>query len=128
MDEKLQALFNINSVHYPHELARLYPAILNKIVDMWTSEDIDSYFSDLIMDTRGDQRQGFPAVVAEEILRLSVINTKYRESLKPHSWVKVAEKDKVELVNIGYKYTLQDYSGAVADFTRRYGRSRITPA
>lgn len=109
MDEKLQALFNINSVHYPRELARQYPAILNKIVNMWSSGDIDAYFSELILDTRGDQRQGFPPEVAEEILRLSVINTKYRESLKPHSWFKVTEKDKVELVNLGYKYTAQDY-------------------
>jgi ankyrin repeat protein len=109
MDEKIQALFNINSVHYPRELARLYPAILNKIVDMWESENIDSYFSELILDTRGDRRQGFPAVIAEEILRLSVINTKYRENKKPHSWVKVPEKDKLELVNLGYKYTQQDF-------------------
>jgi len=109
MDEKLQALFNINSVHYPRELARQYPAILNKIVALWTSETIDAYFTDLIMDTRGDQRQGFPPEVAEEILRLSVINTKYRESLKPHSWFKVPEKDKVELSNLGFKYTAQDY-------------------
>lgn len=109
MDEKLQALFNINSVHYPRELARQYPAILNKIVSMWSSGDIDAYFSELILDTRGDQRMGFPPEVAEEILRLSVINTKFRENLKPHSWFKVSEKDKVELVNLGYKYTPQDY-------------------
>lgn len=109
MDEKIQALFNINSVHYPRELARQYPQILNKIVDLWSSDNIDSYFSELILDTRGDQRQGFPADVAEEILRLSVINTKYRESLRPHSWNQVNHKDKVELVNIGYKYSQQDY-------------------
>ena len=109
MDEKIQALFNINSVHYPRELARQYPKILEKIVDMWTSATIDEYFSELILDTRNDQRQGFPSNVAEEILRLSVINTKYRERIKPHSWTKVPEKDKVELVNLGYKYTQQDY-------------------
>ena len=109
MEDKIQALFNINSVHYPRELARQYPAILQKIVDLWNSETVDAYFSDLILDTRGDQRQGFPAEIAEEILRLSVINTKYRESLKPHSWAKVPEKDKLELINLGYKYTAQDF-------------------
>ena len=112
MDEKLHSLFNINSVHYPHELARQYPQILNKIVELWTSETVDDYFSELIMNTRGDQRQGFPAIVAEEILRLSVINGKYRESLKPHSWTKFAEKDKLELVNLGYKYTAHDFIAA----------------
>ena len=112
MDEKIKALFNINSVHYPHELARQYPLILNKIVDMWTSSKIDDYFSDLILDTRGDQRQGFPPEVAEEILRLSVINTKYRENLKPHSWLKVPEKDRQELAQLGYKYSDRDFMAA----------------
>jgi ankyrin repeat protein len=112
MEDKIQSLFNINSVHYPRELARQYPAILNKIVNLWESEKIDDYFSELILDTRDDQRQGFPSAVAEEILRLSVINTKYRESKKPHSWLKVPEKDKVELVNIGYKYAPQEFIAA----------------
>lgn len=112
MDEKIQALFNINSVHYPRELARQYPAILNKIVDLWNSAEIDAFFSELILDTRGDQRQGFPAEVAEEILRLSVINTKDRENRKPHSWLKVAEKDRQELVQLGYKYTERDFMAA----------------
>ena len=112
MEDKIQTLFNINSVHYPRELARQYPAILNKIVNLWESEKIDDYFSELIMDTRNDQRQGFPAIVAEEILRLSVINTKYRESKKPHSWLKVPEKDKLELVNLGYKYSPQEFIAA----------------
>ncbi len=109
MDEKIHSLFNINSVHYPRELERQYPRILKKIVDLWTSAKVDDYFSELIMNTRGGQRQGFPAIVAEDILRLSAINTKYRESLKPHSWTQLAEKDKLELVNLGYKYTAQDF-------------------
>jgi ankyrin repeat protein len=112
MDEKIQALFNINSVHYPRELARQYPAILNKIVDLWNSAEIDAFFSELILDTRGDQRQGFPAEVAEEILRLSVINTKDRENREPHSWLKVPEKDRQELVQLGYKYTEHDFMAA----------------
>lgn len=112
MDDKTQALFNINSVHYPHHLARLYPQILHKIVALWDSETIDTYFTNLILDTRNDQRQGFPPVVAEEILRLSTINSKYRESKKPHSWFKVNEKDKLELVNLGYKYAPQDFIAA----------------
>lgn len=112
MDEKIQALFNINSVHYPHELARRYPNILKKIVDLWLSNEIDAYFSSLIMDTRDDQRQGFPPQVAEEILRLSVINTKHRESLKPHSWSKVGDMDKLELAQLGYKYSEHDYIAA----------------
>ena len=113
MDEKIQALFNINSVHYPRELARQYPAILNTIVDLWNSAEIDAFFSELILDTRGDRRQGFPAEVAEEILRLSVINTKDRENRKPHSWLKVPEKDRQELVQLGYKYTEHDFIAAV---------------
>jgi uncharacterized protein len=112
MDDKVKALFNINSVHYPHELAQHYPNILQKIVDLWLSNQIDDYFSSLIMDTRGDQRQGFPPKVAEEILRLSVINTKHRESLKPHSWLKITDIDRQELSTLGYKYAENDYISA----------------
>jgi len=113
MDEKVKALFNINSVHYPRELARQFPRMLNKIVELWDTEEIDAYFSDLILDTRGDQRKGFPAEVAEEIIRLSVINTKYRENRKPHSWSRVPEKDRGELSTLGYKYSERDYFAAV---------------
>jgi uncharacterized protein len=112
MDEKITALFNINSVHYPHELALHYPNILKKIADLWSSSEIDDYFNSLIMDTRGDQRQGFPPKVAEEILRLSAINTKYRESIKPHSWIKIADIDRQELAQLGYKYSEHDYIAA----------------
>lgn len=109
IDEKIKTLFNVNSVHYPHELARQYPRMLNRIVELWDAEEIDAYFSELILDTRDDQRKGFPAEVAEEIIRLSVINTKYREHRKPHSWSRVPEKDRVELASLGYKYTDRDY-------------------
>ena len=112
MDEKTKALFNTTSAHYPHELAQHYPLIIKKIVDMWLSDDIDSYFSQLMMDTRGDQRQGFPPKVAEEILRLSSINTKHRESLKTHSWIKASDKDRLELGQLGYNYTEHDYIAA----------------
>jgi hypothetical protein len=129
MDEKIQALFNINSVHYPHELARLYPQILNKIVALWELPSIDAYFTDLILDTRDDQRQGFPPKVAEEILRLSAINTKYRESKKPHSWFKVNEKDRLELAQLGYKYTEHDFLAAAkagnAQAISIYMRTRV---
>ncbi len=109
MDDKNQAFFNINSVHYPHNLAKQYPQILHKIIALWDSELIDDYFSGLILDTRNDQRQGFPVAVADEILRLSRINERYRESKKPHSWHKVADKDKMELGNLGYKYAPHDF-------------------
>lgn len=109
MDDKIHTLFNVNSVHYPHNLANQYPQILQKIVALWDSETIDTYFTNLIMDTRNDQRQGFPPAVAAEILRLSTINSKYRESKQPHSWYKVSDKDKLELVNLGYKYSPQDF-------------------
>lgn len=129
MDEKIQALFNINSVHYPRALAEQYPQILKKIVDLWESPTIDDYFSDLILDTRDDQRRGFPPAVAEEILRLSAINTKYRESKKPHSWSKVNEKDRLELAQLGYKYTDRDFIAAAkagnAQAINIYMRTRV---
>lgn len=55
---------------YPFALEEKFERILNKISDLWDSSEIDDYFSDLMMDSRGG-RQGFPADVAQEIVILS---------------------------------------------------------
>lgn len=54
---------------YPHALEQKYERILDKIDELWDSPEIDSYFSDLIIDTRGG-RQGFPKDVLDEIVAL----------------------------------------------------------
>lgn len=54
---------------YPHALEQKYERILKKIDALWELPDIDAYFSDLIIDTRGG-RQGFPKDVLDDIIAL----------------------------------------------------------
>ncbi len=58
---------------YPTELALGFPHVLARIVDLWGSKNMDAYFQRLLVSDR-QNRQGFPAPVAKEIFRLSVIH------------------------------------------------------
>ena len=55
---------------YPRELASQYPRIVNLIALQWDdSEACSAYFDELLVDRRG-ARQGFPARVQLELMRL----------------------------------------------------------
>ena len=55
---------------YPSELATQYPRIINLIALQWNRSDACfAYFDELLFDRRG-ARQGFPAGVQRELLRL----------------------------------------------------------
>jgi ankyrin repeat protein len=62
-------LFECLREQYPHALEQKYERILTKIDELWDTPEIDAYFSDLIIDTRGG-RQGFPKDVLDDILVL----------------------------------------------------------
>ena len=54
----------------PNELAGRYPRIVNKIARDWRQPtQLDRYFQDLLMDTRGN-RQGFPLKIVMELSTL----------------------------------------------------------
>jgi len=67
---KMAAILHKMPERYPYALEQKYERVLNKIADLWDTPEIDDYFSDLLMDKRGD-RQGFPHDVAGEIVILS---------------------------------------------------------
>ena len=55
---------------HPSALATQYPRIVNLIALQWSDSDACSaYLEDLLVDRRG-ARQGFPAVVQRELVRL----------------------------------------------------------
>lgn len=62
-------LFEALGSAYPLALETQYERILKKIDELWDTDEIDAYFSDLILDNRGG-RKGFPADVLNDILRL----------------------------------------------------------
>jgi tankyrase len=62
-------LFECLGNDYPFALEAQYERILKKIDELWGTDEIDVYFTDLIIDNRGG-RKGFPADVLNDILRL----------------------------------------------------------
>ena len=63
---------------YPRRLAKLFPRILDKIVDNWDQPAIEAVFADLLVADHAG-RQGFPPEIATEIFYLFQI---YQKSLE----------------------------------------------
>ncbi len=63
------ARFAFLGEQYPRALEAQFDRILCKIDELWDRPQIDDYFSDLVIDSRGG-RQGFPKEVLDDILRL----------------------------------------------------------
>jgi ankyrin repeat protein len=103
MNEKLLQLLDGQEELYPINLEEKYARIMNRIVELWDTREIDDYFSDLMIDNRGGTRQGFPTEVASEIFALSMAHAKIRErkqkaaaSSNPWDNVETSKKSAVE--------------------------------
>ncbi len=77
MDEKLLHMLNGRKDIYPKNLEQQYLRVLNRIIELWNSPEIDDYFTDLLVDRRGG-RQGFPPEVASELFTLNQFHAKLR--------------------------------------------------
>lgn len=62
---------------YPKHLEQQFLRVLNRIIELWDSPEIDDYFMDLLIDNRGN-RQGFPPDVVSELFALSQFHAKLR--------------------------------------------------
>lgn len=69
----LHELLGKDDSHYPIQIERRYPRILEKVVTLWNKPDLDTYLNELMVSERHD-RQGFPEDVAMEIFHLSTIH------------------------------------------------------
>jgi hypothetical protein len=74
-----QRYFNINLSHYDtprgdadQDLVA-YPHLLDKLVQVWNTPEIDGFLDELIIDDRGGTRQGFTPLAYREILLLQAI-------------------------------------------------------
>ena len=89
MNEKLLQILNDHGQSYPHALESQYPRILNQIVELWDTPEIDAYFSELMVSDRPN-RQGFPADVASDIICLSSLYARQLVPVEPAvSWENV---------------------------------------
>jgi hypothetical protein len=54
-------------------LENQFPRIAEKVALLWGHPEMDTFFANLAMDTRGD-REGFPPEVMSELMFLSLIH------------------------------------------------------
>lgn len=101
MDVRLLKLLDNREDKYPHELEKQYRRILNNIVRMWDTPDIQHYFADLLVSSRSN-RKGFPPAVAVEIAFLSMVSMRQTHELDP--WSNVPKSVKVHGESQGELY------------------------
>lgn len=75
MNSKLLRLLGHNEANYPHSLESQFPRVLDRIMALWESPEIDAYFSELMVSNRAN-RQGFPSEVASDIIFLSSLHSR----------------------------------------------------
>src|ERR1022692_250669 len=107
MNEKLLDLLNGQEELYPINLEERFERIVNRIVDLWDTPEIDDYFTDLMVDNRGGTRQGFPQNVAAEIVKLSMAHARIREQNQKvatgvNPWENLDESKKAAIEEQGY--------------------------
>lgn len=121
MNETMLNLLQGDDKLYPHELARQFPRILFKIIELWGTPQFDAYLTELMIDNRGGNRQGFPKEVATDLHRLSVSYDRLREQEKPKPedpWANVDFEKQQAIEDQGYQCTPQDFLRA-ADANNR---------
>ncbi len=101
---------------YPHELEKQFPRILSKIVDLWETSQMETCFTELMIDTRGGSRQGFPKEILAELYRLSrIYDHSHQQNTVPQSdpWVEIELNKKRAIEELGYDCTPQGFLKAV---------------
>jgi hypothetical protein len=79
MNEKLAQFLQGYESKYPHQLEAQFGRIVDRIVELWDSPEMERYFSDLMFGGGRSNRRGFPAEVATEIFVLSLAYDEIRK-------------------------------------------------
>ena len=114
MNEKLLQLLDGREDLYPHNLEERFSRVLNRIVQLWNLREIDDYFSELMIDNRGGNRQGFPREVVSELIALSLANTRAREKREKagagNPWDNVEEAKRTAVEEQGYAFSPRGFA------------------
>lgn len=108
MDARLLQILNNREQNYPRALAQQYPRILGKIVDLWDTPDIEEYFTDLMVDKRGN-RAGFPSEVASDIIYLSMVHARRQNQAEADPWGEVGEDVQHEIEELGVPFSPEGF-------------------
>lgn len=69
-------LLSLDKEHFPIELAKHYPRIINTLAEVWEKSDEGrAYLDGLLLDERGD-RMGFSMTVLRELIALKELHNK----------------------------------------------------
>jgi hypothetical protein len=79
MNEKLAQYLKGYESKYPHQLEAQFGRIMDRIVELWESPEMEGYFSELMFGGGRNNRRGFPAEVATEIFILSLAYEEIRK-------------------------------------------------
>ena len=91
MNENFLKLLHNKIEYYPRKLEQQFPHLFEKIMLLWDTPEFDSNLNKLMLDKREHSRQGFPADVASEILRLSILHSELHGSTATNSWVDASD-------------------------------------
>ena len=108
MNPRLLNILDNREQNYPHALEQQYPRVLNRIMELWDSADIDAYFTDLMVSSRPD-RQGFPPKVASDIMYLSSVHARQRVREEVNLWGHVSKTIQQEIEQQGVPYSPQGF-------------------
>jgi len=114
MDDRVLAIVQGRTNLYPTNLEQRFSRILNRIIELWESPEIENYFTDLLIDNRGGTRQGFPPEVASEIFALSQVSEKLRAQSRAapvasDPWQDTDNPKRVAIEEIGYEFSPQGF-------------------
>ncbi|MGB8517028.1 MAG: ankyrin repeat domain-containing protein, partial [Gallionella sp.] len=96
-------------------LEQQFPRVLKKIVEWWDTPDVANYLYELMVDSRGGTRQGFPSEVASDIFNLQkVYNIQHvHQDEASNVWGEIPEHKRLELEKKGYTTSLRCFVRAV---------------
>ena len=95
MNDKMARILSAAQDIYPHRLEAAFPNLVEKIATLWNDPAMESCFTDLMLDQRGN-RQGFSPEILLEIFALR----NYFHSLQPapartsNTWTDLVEIDR----------------------------------
>lgn len=116
MNPTLLNMLDDNEAIYPHLLETKFPRVFNKIIELWETRNIDAYLQDLLLNSRGGDRAGFPPEVAKEIFRLSSYHTDMHVQDKEiNVWGEDSDKRRKEVLQSGYEVTTKSFLKAAED-------------
>lgn len=104
MEDKLKQLFRGQEYKYPRNLEAKFARILHRIMELWGKPALDDYFSQIMIDDRGD-RQGFPPEVVAELLMLSLMHYEEMEAennKEEDIWANESVRKALEDINVEY--------------------------